>query len=46
MGGIFLVQLLIVMHKHKIPLNCFTELLMVLEKIRNKSMIGVVRIPE
>ena len=37
---------LIDMHEHNIPLNCFTELQMALEKIRKKSMIRyVVRIP-
>lgn len=44
MGGIFVLQFLIGMHNTTVPLNCFTELQMALEKIENKSMIGAVRI--
>lgn len=39
----FFYSFLIDMHKQKIPLNCFTESLMALEKI--KSTKGVVRLP-
>lgn len=45
MAFFFILQFLIDMYKHTIPLDCFTELLMALDKIRNKSMKGVVRIP-
>lgn len=43
MGGILLLQFVIGV-QNTILLNCFTELLMILEKIRNKAMTGAVRI--